>query len=312
MRHTLPFNRLPCRTFRFAAAGDRELPATTALQLVANIASLIHAMAPLEEFALAQARGDTAEIVAAAAAAAAEQAAQRSRSPSPGRRSRSRSRSPGKSGLGGDVDQLPEEETRGRQQAAAGAEGQAAAAAAADGEGGSARPKRGGSQDSRVSSHASAPSPPRSPSPAPAGAQAASSSQQTAQPPAAPAVSQLSALSGHTVHSFTASAVHSGSAAAAVAGAGGSAVAFEALLESAEALAVQASGRSPLCLARFSALPVLCNRVASALQGGLVYGMELQRQGANLRSLACPHASSGHRRQGGTPAGGQYAAGLGA
>ncbi|PRW58081.1 exocyst complex component SEC15A [Chlorella sorokiniana] len=77
-----------------AAAGDRELPATTALQLVANIAALIHAMAPLEEFALAQARGDTAEIVAAAAAAAAEQAAQRSRSPSPGRRSRSRS--PGK------------------------------------------------------------------------------------------------------------------------------------------------------------------------------------------------------------------------
>lgn len=239
-------------------------------------------MAPLEEFALGQARGDTAEIVAAAAAAAAEQAAQRSRSPSPGRRSRSRSRSPGKSGLGGDVDQLPEEVTRGRQPAATGAEGETAAAAAAAGEGGSGRPKRGGSQDSRVSSHASAPSPPRSPSPAPAGAQAASGSQQTAQPPAAPTASQLSALSGHTVHSFTTSAVHSGSAAAAVAGAGGSAAAFEALLESAEALAVQASGCSSLWLACFPALSVLCNRRASLLRSDLLYFMDY-----SLKALTC-------------------------
>lgn len=223
------------------AAGDRELPSTTALQLVANIASLIHALAPLEEFALAQARGDTAEIVAAAAAAAEQ--AQRSRSPSPGRRSRSRS--PGKGGLV-DVDQLPEEQPRGRQ-SAPGEEGGEAAAAAAGAEGGSGRSKRDGSLDSRVSSHASAPSPPRSPSPRPAATAAASgSSQQTAQPPAVPTASRLSAQSGHTVHSFSASAAHGSSAAAGAAGAGGSAAAFEALLESAEVLAVQASGRRGL------------------------------------------------------------------
>lgn len=200
-----------------AAAGDTALPVRTALQLVANVAALIHALGPMEEFALAHARGDTPETQAAAAEAAAVAAS--SRSPSPGRRSRSQS--PGKAGA---------REPRGR----APAEG-----------GGTAAAEPGDGQSSplasRASSHASAPSPPRSPSPT-AGAAPAPSSQQTAQPQA----SDSHQSGGHTVLSLSASGSFSvgraagGQAAAASAAAGGSATAFQALLESAEALVVQA------------------------------------------------------------------------
>lgn len=197
-----------------AAAGDTALPVTTALQLVANIASLLHSLGTLDEFALGQARGDTAETVAAAAAAA---AAAVSRSPSPGRhRGRSRSQSPTKHGGGAGQGLEP----RGRQQ-----DGDEAAAAAA----GSSKKERSPSR-SRASSAASAPSPPRSPSPAAAQLPAPSSQQQA---------SQASQQHAHTVLSFTASGPAAASSGTAPAAPGGSGAALQALLESAEALVVR-------------------------------------------------------------------------
>lgn len=204
-----------------AAAGQAGLPVETALQLVANVAALMHALAPLDEFALAQARGETAETSAAAAAAA-------SRSPSP--RRRSRSVSPGKAaGKAG-----PQAEPRGRQKVhgSSGGEGQQSELLP---------------PGSPASSHGSAPapSPPSSPRAAAAGAPTPgaqqSASQQASQHLQAEE-QQGSQQSAHTVQSFSASGATAGggAAGAAASGAGNAAAAFAGLLSSAESLAVQA------------------------------------------------------------------------
>ena len=195
---------------------------TASLQLVANIAALMQAVVPLDEFALAQARGETAETAAAAAAAVTA-----SRSPSPGRRGRSRSPGP--------VRRLEEgdggvESPRGWQMAG--------------GEGGSR-----GRSGSAGSSHGSAPSPSRSPACVNAAAAAAANlqQQQQQQQPAvaspqqsggAPTGSQQSA---HTVLSFAATGATT-AAAGGGAGASGATAVFSSLLGSAEALVVRAVG----------------------------------------------------------------------
>ncbi|KAL4432419.1 hypothetical protein ABPG77_001718 [Micractinium sp. CCAP 211/92] len=203
-----------------AAAGQADLPVETALQLVANIAAVVHALAPLDDFILAQARGETAETAAAAMAAAS------SRSPSPGMRGRSRS--PGKRMA------ATEAEPRGRQHMRASSGG--------DGEQG------GRSRDSSpASSHGSAPSPspPSSPRAAPGGlipdAQLPASQQPSQQQQQQPAGSQQSS---HTVLSLSATGATASSRAAAPAtnGASSAAATFAGLLSSAESLVVQAGG----------------------------------------------------------------------
>jgi hypothetical protein len=198
-----------------AAAGDTALPLGVALQLAANVAALLQALQPLDDFLLAQARGETAETAAAAAAAA-------SRSPSPGRRGRSRSSSPVKLGAGA--------EARGRRRAghAAGEEAEA---------GGSRKASPTPRLPGHSSSHASSPSP--------SGARPAPAMQQQQQQPQPQAGSQQS---GHTVLSFTAAgggpatlARPGGAPSASTAPAGSAAAALQGLLASAEALAVQSA-----------------------------------------------------------------------
>ncbi len=202
-----------------AAAGQADLPVETALQLVANIAAVVHALAPLDDFILAQARGETAETAAAAMAATS------SRSPSPGMRGRSRS--PNKRMA------ATEAEPRGRQHVRGSSGG--------DGEQG------GGSRaSSPASSHGSAPSP--SPPSSPRGA--SGRLVPDAQPPASQQPSQQqqqqqpagSQQSSHTVLSLSATGATTSSRAAAPAATGASSAAatFAGLLSSAESLVVQA------------------------------------------------------------------------
>lgn len=237
-----------------AAAGDTALPVETALQLVANIASLLHSLAGLEEFALAQARGDTAETVAAAAEAAAAAAA--SRSPSPGRQ-RSRSQSPTKAGGGAGSEGL---QARGRQPLG----GDEPAAA-----GGGSRQDRSRSH-SRASSAASAPSPPRSPLPAAAALAAASSSQQPQQSGSSFSQQQQQ---GHTTLSVSASGAagpvsHASTSGRPSSGGSGSGAALQALLESAEALVVRSmSARCGGWLAEGEALDWAPAEQASSIGG---------------------------------------------
>ncbi|KAL4430682.1 hypothetical protein ABPG75_005938 [Micractinium tetrahymenae] len=217
-----------------AAVGQADLPVETALQLVANVAALMHALAPLDDFALAQARGETPEIAAAAAAAAAASASSRSPSPGP----RSRSRSPVKLAAGGEG----EAEPRGRQQLQG------------VGVGGGERGGRSRS-GSPTSSHGSAPSPSPPSSPrAAAGEGPTADAQQVASQQASQQASRQaqqqpagSQQSGHTVLSFSAAGATAssrgsprGAAGSAASAAGSAAATLAGLLGSAEALAVQA------------------------------------------------------------------------
>jgi hypothetical protein len=231
-----------------AAAGDTRLPLGTGLQLVGNVAALRHVLPHLDEYLLAQARGESPATLAAAAAAAAAAASGGGGSPDRRGRSRSRSVSPSKLSAAGGKGGL--ERGRGQQQQEGvepkdgdGLEdGQGSAPASAPAGGSRSVSPRPRSQ-SPGSSHGSAPSPEIA-----GGGAGPLPSQQLA---AAAAVHQQhqqqsgSQQSGHTVLSFAASqgAIPSkpGEAAASSAATGSGAASLHAVLCSAEALVVQAA-----------------------------------------------------------------------
>eukprot|EP00887_Chlorella_sp_A99_P005321 scaffold1.g5321.t1 len=190
-----------------AAAAEPRTPLGTRLQLVANVAALIQAIIPLDDFALLQARGDKGTEQAASGRSSPERSASPSGASSPG----ARAPSPGGSeGRGASPDRAGSAEPRGSWRR------------------GRRRSPGAGSSDSLGSG---APSPPGSPTAAVAQQQAGSGQQPGP---------------GHSVLSVSVEGMDArgpsvpGAGGAPLASPGAAAAALQAVLDSAEALAMQA------------------------------------------------------------------------